>query len=256
MISSLLTDKVVIVTGGAGLLGRSFCRAIVDHGGMAVIADIDERLGKNVSDSLGENGAVYVRLDINGQESINDLIAVVSKKFGKIDALVNNAYPRTRNYGCRFEDVTREDFCENISLHLGGYFLVAQQFVRFFRGQGYGNIVNMASIYGTLAPRFEIYRDTTMTMPVEYAVIKAGVFQLTRYLSKYLKGDNIRVNAISPGGVVDSQPEPFLNAYQTFCLNKGLLEPRDVAGALVFLLSDMSQFVNGHNLVVDDGFSL
>ncbi len=141
-------------------------------------------------------------------------------------------------------------------MHLGGYFLVSQQFVRFFRGQGYGNILNMASIYGTLAPRFETYRDTAMTMPVEYAVIKSGVFQLTRYLSKYLKGDNIRVNAISPGGVVDAQPEPFLNAYQTYCLNKGMLEPRDVCGALVFLLSDLSQFVNGHNLVVDDGFSL
>jgi len=111
-------------------------------------------------------------------------------------------------------------------------------------------------VYGFLAPRFEVYDGTPMTMPVEYAVIKAGVLQLTRYLARYLAGQNIRVNAISPGGIEDGQPAAFQAAYRSFCLNKGMLETRDVCGALLFLLSDLSAFVNGQNLVVDDGFSL
>jgi NAD(P)-dependent dehydrogenase (short-subunit alcohol dehydrogenase family) len=95
-----------------------------------------------------------------------------------------------------------------------------------------------------------------MTMPVEYAVIKSGVLQLTKYLARYLSGDNIRVNAISPGGIADGQAQPFMEAYRSYCLGKGMLDAGDVSGALLFLLSDLSQFVNGQNLVVDDGFSL
>ena len=93
-------------------------------------------------------------------------------------------------------------------------------------------------------------------MPVEYAVIKAGVLQLTKYLARYLGGQNIRVNAISPGGIEDGQPESFQTAYRAFCSNKGMLRASDVSGALIFLLSDQSLYIHGHNLVIDDGFSL
>lgn len=93
-------------------------------------------------------------------------------------------------------------------------------------------------------------------MPVEYAVIKAGIMQLTKYLARFLKGKSIKVNSLSPGGIYDSQPQPFLQNYAEKCLNKGMLNPEDLVGALVFLISDSSQFVNGQNLVVDDGFTL
>lgn len=258
--SVLLRDKVIVVTGGAGLLGRIFCRTVIENGGAVIIADMDDQRGEQLAAELETDvtapHAVYIHLDINDVESIDRLIGAAKRRFGRIDALVNNAYPRNPRYGRKFEDVLWEDFCENVALHLGGYFLASQQFVRVFQEQGNGNIVNMASVYGTVAPRFEIYRNTSMTMPVEYAVIKSGVLQLTKYLSKYLKGSNIRVNAISPGGVLDAQPDTFLQAYRTFCSGKGMLEGNDVSGALLFLLSDLSLFVNGHNLVVDDGFSL
>ena len=242
----MLDGKVIVITGGAGLLGRSFCKAVADNGGVSVVADLKEAPGQ-------EN---FHCVDINDGASLDGLLDGVQRRHGRIDALVNNAYPRNANYGRKFEDVTHEDFCANLALHLGGYFLASQKFIAFFRRQGHGNIVNLASVYGRLAPRFGIYEGTPMTMPVEYAVIKAGVLQLTRYLARYLAGENLRVNALSPGGVADRQPEAFQRAYREFCLNKGMLEPQDLCGALLFLLSDASRFMNGQNLVVDDGFSL
>ena len=107
-----------------------------------------------------------------------------------------------------------------------------------------------------LAPRFELYNNTEMTMPVEYAAIKSALIHFTKYLAKYLKGKNIRVNSISPGGILDNQPEEFLLKYKKFCLNKGMLDPNNISGTLNFLLSDMSELINGQNIVVDDGFAL
>lgn len=256
----MLQGKIVVVIGGAGLLGKGFCEAIVQHGGTVVVADIDEAAAAAAAAILKDRyprvQITPAKVDITDRESVCALIASVSGRHGRIDALVNSAYPRNRNYGRKFEDVACDDFCENLNLHLGGYFLAAQQFGLFFRRQGHGNIVSLASIYGMVAPRFEIYAGTEMTMPVEYAVIKAGILSLTRYMARYLKGSNIRVNAISPGGILDNQPDAFLKKYDAECLNKGMLEQGDINGALVFLLSDSSRYVNGQNLVVDDGFSL
>lgn len=255
----MLNDKIIIVTGGAGYLGRSFVRAIVEQGGIAVIADVDMNATNQLAEEIALNypeRVLAATLDITNKESVNTLIASIKKKYGRIDAVVNNAYPRNGNYGRKLEDVTYADFCENTSMHLGGYFLVAQQFALFFREQGTGNIINMSSIYGTMAPRFEVYDGTPMTMPVEYAAIKSSIIQLTRYFAQYFKGENIRVNCLSPGGILDNQPEEFLKAYNAHCNEKGMLDPVDMTGPLLFLLSDASKYITAQNLVVDDGFTL
>lgn len=257
--SMVLSDKVVVVTGGAGLLGHQFCAAIAGNDGIAIVADRDLDRACQVADEIGRQHpgkAFAVAMDITDKDSIAAAITTLRDRYSVIDAVVNNAYPRNARYGRRMEEVTYTDFCENLGMHLGGYFLVAQQFSAMFREQHQGNIVNMSSIYGVIAPRFEVYEGTEMTMPVEYAAIKSGVLHLTRYLAQYLKGTGIRVNAISPGGILDRQPEAFLQKYKGMCASKGMLEKNDITGTLLFLLSDMSAYVNGQNLVVDDGFSL
>jgi NAD(P)-dependent dehydrogenase (short-subunit alcohol dehydrogenase family) len=195
-------------------------------------------------------------MDITSKKSIIKVLDQLHQKYGRVDALVNNAYPRNKNYGRSFFDVEYEDFSENISLNIGGYFLVSQQFSHYFIKQGYGNIINIASIYGVVAPRFEVYDNTSMTMPVEYAAIKSAIIHLTKYLVKFLKNKNIRVNALSPGGIIDNQNTQFLQQYKKNCSNKGMLEKEDLSGSLLFLLSDMSKQINGQNLIVDDGFVL
>lgn len=259
MQTDLLAGKTVVVTGGAGLLGREFCSAIAGSGGRPIVADINLTAANAVAEEINAchpQGALAVGLDITSKSSITDAFASVLAQVGTVDAVVNNAYPRNRNYGRKLEDVEFEDFTENLSVHLGGYFLVSQQAAKLFLTSGGGTIVNMSSIYGIMAPRFSIYADTPMTMPVEYAAIKSGVVHLTRYFAQYYKGKNIRVNAISPGGIEDGQPESFLSAYRAFCASKGMLDTTDLTGTLIFLLSDMARYVNGQNIVVDDGFSL
>lgn len=256
----MLNDKVIVVTGGAGLIGKEFIKAIIEENGIAIIADIDEKIGietkQNLSKDMQSNNIDFVKLDITSKQSLKESIKYLVSKHGKIDALVNNAYPRNRNYGKHFFDVEFEDFVENLGLNLGGYFLASQQFAKYFKSQNYGNIINIASIYGVVAPKFEIYNNTTMTTPVEYAAIKSSLIHLTKYMAKYFKGENIRVNSLSPGGIFDSQPEDFLNSYKNQCLNKGMLDTVDLKGTLVYLLSDASKYVNGQNIIVDDGFSI
>ena len=255
----MLKNKIVVVTGGAGRLGRTFVNAIAQNGGVAIAADIDFNAAERIAANVGEDtiGSVEAaQLDITNKKSILKLIENVRTKYGRIDAVVNHAYPRNKNYGNKLDNVTYEDFFENVDMHLGGYFLVAQQFCLAFKEQGEGNLINMSSIYGTLTPRFEVYADTAMTTPVEYAAIKSAVVQLTRYFAQYFKRDGIRVNSLSPGGIFHNQPASFLDAYSKHCGTKGMLDPQDIIGALVFLLSNGSRYMTGQNLIIDDGFSL
>jgi len=256
----LLENNVVVITGGAGLIGKEFAKSIIEEGGIAVIADIDEDKGidavKEIQMTLSSNNALFVKIDITSKISIQECIDSVHKKYGRIDALVNNAYPKNKNYGNLFFDVDYDDFVENLGTNLGGCIIPSQLFAIYFKKQGYGNIINISSIYGFIAPKFEIYSNTKMTMPVEYAAIKSGMIHLTKYMAKYFKGMNIRVNSISPGGVEDGQEEIFISEYGKKCLTKGMLNKVDINGSLVYLLSSMSKYVNGQNIIVDDGFSL
>lgn len=256
----MLKNKVVVITGGAGLIGKEFVKAVVENNGIAVIADINDEIGlqakNDLSQELNTLNIDFVKLDITSKDSLNTCIRYLHDKYGKIDTLVNNAYPRNKSYGRNFFDVEYSDFVENLGLNLGGYFITSQQFAQYFQKQCYGNIVNISSIYGVIAPRFEIYSGTNMSMPVEYAAIKSGLIHLTKYMAKYFAGMNIRVNAISPGGILNNQPQEFLDKYNRFSTSKGMLEASDLRGILVYLLSDMSKYINGQNIIVDDGWSL
>jgi len=257
--NAMLSGKTVVVAGGAGLLGRSFVHGIVECGGTVIVADKDIRRAQEVAERTAANapGRAEAReLDITDESNISELIRVVTARHSSLDAVVNSAYPITESYGRKLEDVTYTSFCANVNLHLGGYFSVAKNFALYFQKQGYGNIVNLGSIYGIMPPRFEVYEGTDMTNPPEYAAIKSGIIHLTRYFAQYFKGSGIRINCVSPGGILEGQPASFVENYKKRCASVGLMAPNDVTGAVLFLLSDASAMMTGQNLIVDDGYSL
>ena len=263
----MIQDKVIIIAGGCGLLGSTFAKAVLENGGICVLADLFEQAGEEkvrelVGMGFDKNKILFSPLDLTDKESILSGIQNIDQRFGSIDACVNTAYPRTKNWGKKiFGKVEYQDFCQNAGLHLGGYFLLAQEVCEYFKKQAYGNLVQIASIQGVMAPKFDTYREASfkgfeMNSPAEYSVFKAGIINFTRYIAKYYKGYNIRSNCISPGGILDGQPEVFLEKYKEYCLTKGMLDPEDICGTLIYLLSDMSMYVNGQNIIVDDGWSL
>ncbi len=255
-----LQDKVIVITGGAGLLGKQFSLACARAGARVAVADVmadqGQQVVKEIAEATGQE-SLFIATDITKQADIAALIETVQSRFGRIDGLVNNAYPRNAQYGRKVEVVTYEDFCENLNSHLGGYFLMSKEIALVMKRQGGGVIVNLGSIYGSHAPRFDIYDGTSMTMPVEYAAIKGGVINLTRYFASYFGADGIRVNSLSPGGIFDNQSDSFVQRYtQKVVLGQRMGEPSDVSGVLVFLLSNAARYVTGQDIIVDGGWSL
>lgn len=248
-----LRDRTVVVAGGAGLIGTALSTGLADRGATVVVADADSERGEAVA---GDAGGRFVETDVTDEDSVEALFETVLAEYGRLDGLVNCSYPRNANYGRRYEDVTYADWRENVDLHLNSYFLLAHRASLVMREGGGGSIVSFGSTYGVQAPDFSVYDGTEMTSPVEYAAIKGGVLNLTRYLASYLGRDGVRVNAVSPGGVFDEQHPTFVEEYERRTPLGRMARPEDFVGAVVYLLSDAAAYVTGHNLRVDGGWTI
>ncbi|MDC0083061.1 oxidoreductase [Schleiferiaceae bacterium] len=241
-----LSSKVIIVTGGNGLLGREIIARLNSEGAFCINLDINHETTEDLS---------QVCCDITNSDSIDNALALVLSKYFRIDGLVNNAYPRTKDWGAMFENIKLSSWESNVSWQLNSYFYISQRVLAHMDKQNEGSIVNMASIYGVVAPDFSIYNGTDMTMPAAYSAIKGGLLNFTRYLACYMGMKGIRVNAVSPGGIFDNQNEKFVSNYSKKVPLGRLGNPEDVAPAVAFLLSDDSRYITGQNIVVDGGWT-
>ena len=253
-----LKGKTIVVAGAAGRIGQEITRGALAAGANVIAADHNVEAARALQSELSNSGAIRaVEIDIRDVTSITDVFSLAEQAFGGVSGAVNTAYPRNSRYGAAFPDVTFEDFSDNLSLHLGGYFIFMQQCALYARNQEREfSLVNLSSIYGSVAPRFDVYEGTQMTMPVEYAAIKSSIEHLTRYVNAYMKGTAFRANCISPGGILAGQDPNFLERYGRYTMRKGMLDAGDVVGAVLFALSDASRYMIGQNITVDDGFSL
>jgi len=241
-----LKDKIIIVTGGSGLLGTAMAQYLRMHEAIVINADINNKKSDDVT---------FINTDVASETSVNDLFKTVINKFGKIDGLVNNAYPRTKDWGTKFENIVLDSWKKNIDLQLNSIFYLCQQALQYMQAKQAGSIVNIASIYGIVGPDFSVYQNTEMTMPAAYAAIKGGLINFTRYLASYAGKHKVRINCVSPGGIFDNQPASFVNSYTKKVPLGRMGTPADIAPAVAFLLSDESEYITGHNLVIDGGWT-
>ncbi|GAA3925369.1 SDR family oxidoreductase [Chitinophaga oryziterrae] len=241
-----LKDKIILVTGGSGLLGTAIVQQLKAEGAKVLNVDINATTTADLS---------VIQADITDGKSINDLVVTVKQHFGRIDGLVNNAYPRTKDWGVKFEDIPYDSWKKNVDVQMNSLFYLCQQVTVLMKKQGSGSIVNMASIYGVVGPDFTVYDDTGMTMPAAYSAIKGGVVNFTRYLAAYMGPYNIRVNCVSPGGIFDNQPPVFVDNYNKKVPMGRMGLPADIAPSVAFLLSDESSYITGQNLIVDGGWT-
>jgi len=249
-------EQVVLITGGAGRIGSAIAQEVIAQGGSVIFVDMHEAGLKKVTADLDDASFCVVVADAGLPEEADRCIRTGVDKFGRVDAAIHSAYPRSAGWGARFEDIQQKHLNEDLSGHLGGAILFSQRILEFFKNQGHGNLIHVSSIMGVVTPKFENYAGTKMTSPIEYTAIKAALIAMTKYLAKYYKGNNIRVNCISPGGILDEQPESFLEKYRSCCNDKGMLDADDLVGTVLYLLSEQSRYVTGQNIIVDDGWSL
>jgi NAD(P)-dependent dehydrogenase (short-subunit alcohol dehydrogenase family) len=252
-----MQEEKILIVGAAGLLGAQVVVNALKQGAKVVAADTSiERLTKRL---------VELKIDLNSKQLMlecldltnEDDVKLFFKKQSGLTGAVNCTYPRNKAYGNHFFDVSLESFNENVSLHLGSAFLFTQQCASYFKThQENFSLVNISSIYGVIAPKFKLYDNVPMTMPVEYAAIKSSILHLNKYVTAYINDSRFRINAVSPGGIFDCQPQEFLDAYKKETHGAGMLKADDIVASILFLLSENSKFVTGQNIVIDDGFSL
>ena len=240
-----LKNKVFIVTGGSGLLGKEIIKNIQLNGGIAVNSDI------NVETCLDKRTH---RTDITSEESIDKTIKWVKEHFGNIDGHVNNAYPRTKDWGTKFEDITYSSWQINIDIQMNSTFLFIQKIIPELIISS-GSIINMASIYGVVGNDLTMYENTSINTAAQYSAIKGGVINFTRYLASYFGRKGVRVNCISPGGIFDNQDELFVSNYEKKVPLGRMGNPDDIAPVVSFLLSKDSKYITGQNIIVDGGWT-
>jgi len=275
-----LSGRVAVVTGGAGLLGGEFCKTLAQAGAWVVIADIDGEAALDQAASLDQEWleqvgttqislprAIGVQTDVVSPLSVQELIKRTLVEFGRIDILVNSAaidpkfdpaHEVTSKAVSSFEDFPLPVWQQALDVNLTGMFLVCQAAVQPMLAQGAGTIVNVCSIYGLVGPDQRIYQKSDQEpqfKPVYYSVTKAGVLGLTRYMATYYAGKNLRVNALTPGGVYNDHDESFVQAYSARAVLGRMAKKDELNGALLFLVSDASAYMTGSNLVVDGGWT-
>ncbi|UXE65953.1 MAG: SDR family oxidoreductase [Chryseotalea sp. WA131a] len=261
-----LKGKTAIVTGACGLLGKHHCYALAEAGAKVIAADIDQIASQNLAKLLGD-GHMGVGLDVSSDVSVMEAKEAVMERYGKIDVLVNNAAindmfenPTAALELSKFENYPLSLWKKSIDVNVTGVFLCSQIFGSVMAEAKRGSIINIASTYGITAPDQKLYQnekgEQTFYKSASYPTTKGAVISFTRFLAAYWGDKDVRVNALSPGGVENSQQEFFKKNYSERTPLGRMAKPNDYQGAIVFLASDASSYMTGANLVVDGGWTI
>jgi NAD(P)-dependent dehydrogenase (short-subunit alcohol dehydrogenase family) len=252
-----LQGRVALVTAGAGpLFGSSLTEALAEAGATVITASRSLERNQEFAEQLRSRGydAHGLQFELGNPESTERLHAAVVEQFGKLDILVNSALARD-GYGRGFPEQGPQNWKISGDGDLSGLFHICQLFVADMARQGSGSIINISSIYGVVSNDPTLYEGTDMRQPPNYTFVKAGMINFTRYLACYYGKSGVRANCISPGGYFNQQPEAFVERYSHRVPVGRLMDNEDIKGAVVYLASDASKYVTGHNLLVDGGWT-
>lgn len=262
-----LIDQVAVVTGGAGFLGRQFCKTLAQAGAKVICADVKLDSAKEWLKELDSQDLKITsfQMDVTKPKENQALSLFVEREFKKLDILVtcaavdpkfDNSY--TPQFDYSFEKYPLEFWQTTLNVNLTGAFLSAQAAIPLMLKNSYGVVIMISSMYGLVAPDQRIYQvqgELFLKKPADYPVSKAGIIALVKYLAAYYAGLPVRFNALSPGGVYNNQSEKFVKNYSFRSPLGRMANAEEMNAALLFLASPASSYMNGANLVMDGGWS-
>ena len=264
-----LDEKVIVITGAAGLLGKKHAEAIACYGGIPILIDIDQNKLDIVVNEINENYQINCKgyvVDITVEEQIKENITELIKDYGKVDGLINNAAnnPKIEKKNdiefSRLENFAEHTWNNDIDVGLKGAFLCSKYYGNeISNNPNGGSIVNISSDLGLIAPDQELYMEEDLpnnkqhVKPVTYSIVKSGIIGLTRYLATYWPKSKVRCNALCPGGIENNQSEEFLNKISKKIPMGRLAKAEEYQGTIIWLLSDASSYLNGAIISVDGG---
>lgn len=254
-----LNGKVIAITGACGLVGRAFCEAVAQFGGHVVLLDIAAAKPAEQAEALAarhKRDMLGIELDVSDRSSVNAALERILSSFNRLDGLVNAHQNKSHLIFEPFEKVTDENWDTVVEINLKGTFLTCQIMGAWMAENGGGSIVNMPSTYSVVAPNQNLYKGTSLGCPSAYSASKGAIDALSRYLASYWAAKRVRVNMITPHGVWNNHEAQFEENFARFSPMQRLSYNHEVAGALVYLLSDASSYVTGDNMLVEGGWTV
>lgn len=261
-----IENKVIAIIGATGILGSRYVEFLANLGAIIIIGDINIEKCNQLSKVLNsQNLKTYpILVDNTDENSIISFYQEIIDKYSKIDVVINNAQIKPNGFYAPFEQYTKETLLNVLDGNLIGVTISCREAGKIFLNQGFGVIINVASIYGIVGADQRLYdgveniyfENERFSSPVSYAISKAGVVQLTKYLASYYREKNIRVNCLTPGGVYDNHDEKFNSQYSYRTLLGRMADKDEYNAAILYLASDASSYMTGFNIVIDGGWSV
>jgi NAD(P)-dependent dehydrogenase (short-subunit alcohol dehydrogenase family) len=251
--------RIVLITGACGIVGRHFTKVLSSNGANVAITDLDEKACQSFAEEIKKEyhtDPLGIALDLRKEASVKSCVTAIIKKYGKVDVLINNAVVKSKNYFAPLEEYSLEEWKEVMDVNVTGMFLCAKHAIPHMKQ---GSIINMSSIYGIVGPQKEMYEGMpTKPAPAIYSVSKGGVVMLTKWIAAMYGDKGIRANTLTLGGVSEHQlgGNDFEKKYSSRTPLRRMTTLKDTTGPILFLASDASSGMTGHNLVVDGGWTI
>lgn len=249
-----LDGRTAVITGGLGKIGQAVARALAAAGARIVIVDKASDGWTALARNLGA-GAAIEKADIAVSDKVPGIVAALDRKLGGFDIWINSAYPRTTDWGVPPQKDSAKSWRANVDMQMVAHCLAADHAAQCMARRKGGSIVNVASIYGAVAPDLGVYDGTDVTFPAAYTAIKGGIIAHTRYLASYYGRKGVRVNVLCPGGVAAGQAKRFVTQYSKRTALGRMANAEELGPPVVFLASDASSYVTGITLMVDGGWT-